>query len=215
MAVWDRCSPCNGTGSFKCKDCKCPRCEASGTIKETCPKCSGSKKVTCDKCQDEGQLLKKKGFFSDTYERCWRCSGSGQQDCACHSGTVSVSCPACKGVTRNAQCSKCGSTGQLKCTACGGSGKVPSEWYRSLATMPVEKLKFEHEKRQRTIPILETTISGVRREHVELLDQPYTAEGYSDRARPLRNEMDRLSAEIGNLKMEMDAIERAMESKWK
>jgi hypothetical protein len=215
MAVWDPCSACSGAGALKCKDCKCHRCEASGTIKETCPKCSGSKKLSCDQCQGAGQLLKKKGWFSDTYETCWRCHGSKQQDCACHGGTVLVSCPACKGVKRNAQCSRCGSTGQLKCTSCGGSGKVPSEWYGSLAAMPVEKLKFEHEKRQRNIPMLETRLFGVQREHEELLDHGYSNEGYNDRARPLRSEIDRFVAEIRNLKGEMDAIEKAMESKWK
>jgi predicted RNase H-like nuclease (RuvC/YqgF family) len=63
--------------------------------------------------------------------------------------------------------------------------------------------------------MLEVRKSRVQDEHEGLLDYSYTTEQYNDRARPLRNEIDRFSADIDNLKAEMDAIEKAMESKWK
>ena len=214
MAVWDPCVSCSGGGSFKCKDCRCGRCEASGTIQETCPKCSGSKKTICDNCRGAGQLVEKKGWFSDTYKTCWKCRGSKQQDCVCHSGTVSATCPVCKGVTRNAQCSECGSTGQLKCTPCGGSGKVPGEWYRSLAAMPLEKLKFEHEKRQRNIPILEARSSAVERELKDLIDSSLSSDVFNTRFRTLVGRRDSFDSDVDTLKEEMDAIEKVMESKW-
>lgn len=207
MAVWDRCSLCSCVGSFKCNDCKCPRCEASGTIQEMCPKCSGSKKATCDQCQGASRLLKK-GWFLNTYETCRSCSGSGRQDCACLSGTVSAPCPACKGATRNAQCSKCGSTGQLKCTACVGSGQVRSEWYRSLATMTSEQLKYEYNCRDRRKSTVETEVSELRRG----INEVFRDCSNSDYDRMV-SEQHSYHAEENSLRQEMDAIIDVMSSK--
>lgn len=208
MAVWDRCRPCSGVGTFKCNDCKCPRCEASGTVRETCPKCSGSKKAACDQCQGAGQLLKKR-WFSDTYEACRRCSGSGRLDCACHSGTVSVPCPACNGATREAQCSKCGSTGQSRCPACGGSGQVRSEWYRSLATMTSAQLQYEYDSRDQRKSTVATEISELTRAVNELLrSDPYNYD-YDNMLR----ERERYYSEEKELRAEKDAIIDAMSSK--
>jgi hypothetical protein len=81
--------------------------------------------------------------------------------------------------------------------------------------MPVEKLKFEHEKRQRNIPILEARSSGVERELGELIgSDSYSTEVFNARFRTLASGRDGFDAEVDNLKVEMDAIEKAMESKW-
>jgi len=210
MAVWDRCSPCSGVGTFKCNDCKCPRCEASGTIRETCPKCSGSKKTTCDMCQGEGQILKRKGWFSDTYETCSRCSGTRWQVCACQSGTVSVSCPECKGVSRDTQCSNCGSTGKLKCTACGGSGKVPSAWCRSLATMSLERLGAELE----TLKVQEDNLDGEIAMYEGFCKDVFHEYGNKEWEK-YQSKLKDCRAEQNNLRQLRDAVHNAMSGYWR
>jgi hypothetical protein len=228
MSVYDACGSCKGSGSFKCNDCQCRQCNATGSVQATCTRCNGASKVTCTKCQGAGQLLKKKGFFSDTYEKCWMCSGSRQEHCSCQSGKVSVQCPACKGTKRNAQCPRCGAKGSIRCTACEGSGKVPSEWYKSLARMPVEKLKFEYEKRQRNISTLRMKASSLtrdyeqserecdeyqeeRRAHGEM-HPDLIGENYRNR---LIGEMGSVESQISEAEVEMSAIEKVMDANWK
>src|ERR1039457_6612377 len=164
MAVHVSCDACQGAGSFQCTTCGCSRCNATGNVQETCPKCHSTTKVTCEQCQGQGRILVKKGFFSDKYSQCWKCNGSCQQECSCRTGNVTVSCPSCKG-GRYPQCQRCGSTGRLKCTACNGSGKVPSPWLRSLANLSVEKLRFEIDKRQRRLSAERAEISQLKRDY--------------------------------------------------
>ncbi len=164
MAVYESCGSCNGARALKCSDCPCRQCKG-GRVDTTCPKCCGSAKITCQRCEGTGQVLKKKGWFSDTYDECWKCSGSRQEACSCNQGKLSIACPSCKGLGRNAQCLKCGATGQLMCSTCKGSGRVRSEWYRSLSQMPVDRLKFEHQKRQQRISVLEMKQMGLQRQY--------------------------------------------------
>ena len=217
MSVYESCGSCKGARSFKCSDCQCRGCCGSGKVPAVCSNCQGSAMITCEKCRGEGQLLKKKGWFSDSYDQCWRCSGSRQQKCSCESGKVSVKCATCKGTGRNAQCLKCEATGAIKCSLCRGSGQVPSEWYKSLAKMPIEKLKFEYEKRQRRIGPLQAQITRCTDEYDRTQREwdPECASGLREYSNRMAGEAMSAESEVGSLHEEMGAIEKVLESKWK
>ena len=228
VAVYDTCSACRGAGSFKCTSCECHRCNATGIIEGVCPKCNGSAKVTCERCQGAGQILTKKGWFSDTYERCWTCSGSRQQQCGCKAGKISIPCPSCdRG--RLAQCPHCGSTGKLNCQTCNGSGKVASEWYRSLAALTIDRLKHEIAKRERQISANRADISDLReryRQREQDWEEDYAAAQssrymrenfestyYQKGMETLQGEIDGARESMRELQEEITALEMVMESK--
>ena len=104
-------------------------------------------------------------------------------------------------MTRRAQCSKCGSTGQSKCTECGGSGQVRSAWYRSLATLTGKELKYEYDKRDWEKSSNAEAISEWRRYQNELLHS-YGNNDYDQ----VRSELHGYYAKEKTLREEMDAI---------
>lgn len=237
MAAYASCSACQGIGSFKCPDCACPRCNATGSVEDSCPKCHGAAKVTCETCRGEGRVLTKKGFFSDKYAQCWKCKGSRQQDCTCRAGKVVVRCPSCN-EGRSPQCPHCGSTGQLKCSTCNGSGKVKSRWFTSLANMTVEQLKFERNTRNDAIASDRDEIQGIRSEISDMRSQlkeledywqeqmearsyftkieggaPVGLEGIPRAIRRLESDAETINNKIRNAKAEVAAIDEVIRVK--
>ncbi len=141
---------------------------------------------------------------------------------------VKTACTACKGTKGNPTCNQCGATGKIKCTTCNGSGAVESEWSRSLREMPIDRLKFEYEKRHRSISTLRTKHSSVTHdyEQSERECEEYQEEQRSHGIRhpdligenyrnKLIGEMGSCESQISEMESEMKAIERAMESNWK
>jgi hypothetical protein len=131
VAIYASCSSCGGNGSFKCKQCRCSTCNASGRIKQQCGKCHGTTQLTCNGCSGSGQVLVKKGWFSDKYEPCHYCGGSRQRTCGtCKQGTIEVTCQACQRTGAAANCANCHGKGKTPCAACSGTGKVRPNWSR-------------------------------------------------------------------------------------
>ena len=182
----------------------------------------------------------KKGWFSEQYGPHSLCSGSGRIRCnACNgSGQVVVTCSMCNGKRRNSTCLKCGATGTYACTACNASGLVVSDWFRSLAKVPTERLRFEYDKRQNAIignrqkiGIIQTKIARISAEY----EQMYADYEVDRRARPypydeaaswpggldsMPREMSRLESEasgiesdISDIESELVAIEEVLNSR--
>ena len=160
MALYESCPSCKGRRGFDCTSCRCTCCNATGEITASCSSCQNGK-LTCPRCEGSGQVIVKKGFFGDKYGTCPNCGGTRRATCSTCGGSANVKakCHACNGTKRNHSCSQCMATGKIKCTTCNGSGNIPSEWSKSLAQMPIDRLKFEYEKRQRNISTLRTKVS--------------------------------------------------------
>jgi hypothetical protein len=229
MSLYDSCPSCKGYRSFDCAVCRCTRCDGTGQITAKCSSCQDGK-IACPRCEGSGHVIAKKGFFGDKYGTCPNCGGIRRINCGKCGGSeqVKTTCTACKGTKRNATCGQCDATGTITCSTCKGSGQVPSEWYESLAKMPIDKLKFEYEKRQRSISTLRMTASSLTRdyEQSERECDEYQEErraqgelhpdqiGYDYRNR-LIAKMGSCESQIREMESEMSAIEKAMESNWK
>jgi len=225
MPVKERCSYCQASGFFKCDECLCSRCNGRGSVSQTCSKCSGSKTVPCKSCQATGRVLVKKGWFSDTYGPCRSCSGSGKEKCGCYNGNVSVKCSSCQGSGRNSNCDHCDGTGKLECSDCDGAGWVQSEWARSLGRMSAKQLEFEHQKRQRQLSVLEMKRIALQQKYDAIQEQwaeetRYfsTSKEWHDYQPPSTTGVERdqsdVAGEMSILNSEIEAIEKALESKW-
>ena len=142
----------SGKRQIACRRCACKTCKETGSTSATCSKCSGGQ-FAYGACSGGGQVVVKKGFFSDKFGPYRACNGSGKIKCPTCLGTASVKqpCPTCSGTRRLPQCGTCGGTGNVGCATCAGKGQLISEWFKSLQAMPVERLRFEHEKREREI----------------------------------------------------------------
>jgi predicted nucleic acid-binding Zn-ribbon protein len=98
--------------------------------------------------------------------------------------------------------------------------------------MPIEKLKFEYEKRQRKISTLQIQISRNTQEYDQLQQewndeynsrraqgrgalQDFDAGGFQGGSNHLMGQISACGGEINQLESEMSAIEKAMESSWK
>ena len=239
MPKFDRCHACSGRGKFDCPDCPCKTCSAKGQLTTQCGSCS-SGKVRCDSCSGTGQVLLKKSWFSEKYGSHSLCGGSGKVPCRVCNGTslVTTVCGSCKGSRRNPVCSTCGGRGTYNCTNCSGTSRVLSDWYKSLAKMPQDRLRFEYEKRQsaimgnrQKIGIIQTKISRLSAEY----EEAYAEYDADRRARPYLydeagswpgiidshpREMSRLESEasdiessIGEIEGDMVAIEEVMNSR--
>jgi predicted RNase H-like nuclease (RuvC/YqgF family) len=115
------------------------------------------------------------------------------------------------------KCPKCNDTRKIKCKECNGSGKVESEWYKSLRNMPVERLRFEYEKRQREIQSLEIQMDRLSREYEDAyqvhMDLPI---GYgSSRLDSLERQMSGQRSYLMKLENEISIIEQVINLKWK
>lgn len=129
MSVYNSCSSCSGSGGFKCAQCRCSTCNSTGRVQQRCDVCQATGRVTCQNCSGTGQVLKKKGWFSDTYVACYHCKGSRQQQCgSCQQGLKESTCQTCKGTGAALNCSNCRGQGRTWCAACSGSGKVRPNW---------------------------------------------------------------------------------------
>ena|ERR1700720_208365 len=106
----------------------------------------------------------------------------------------------------------------------------------SYRTWPLERLRFEFEKRQDQVSNLHTRISQIQRDHNQLADDrarvyasmetweqaeqfqiyhSHATDGYDYRLNKMREEMQALQNQITSLEKEMKDIENAMNSKWK
>jgi DnaJ-class molecular chaperone len=129
MSIYLNCETCRGRGSFKCTNCKCPTCDSIGRIVQRCGQCNGTALVTCQHCFGKGEVLRKKGWFSDKYDRCSRCNGSRQERCrTCKQGLIEVTCTVCKGSGAASSCSRCRGQGAVPCQQCSGSGELRPNW---------------------------------------------------------------------------------------
>jgi len=240
MSRFSPCSSCHGKGKFDCQDCLCASCGASGQIMMRCGNCDSGGTVMCEPCSGSGRILIKKGLFSDKYGEHPLCSGSGRIRCrTCNgSGQVMATCSACNGKRRKSTCQRCGATGTYACIACNASGLLVSEWFKSLAKLPTERLRFEYDKRQnqiignrQKIGIIQTKIARISAEY----EQMYADYEADRRARPylydeagcypggldsMPREMSRLESEasgiesdIGEIESDLDAIEEVLNSR--
>lgn len=225
MSLYETCATCKGQGSLPCDQCKCPTCKAMGKMDVKCSICQ-SGKVKCRRCDGSGKLLEKKGFFSDKFKTCYSCGGTGKTDCeTCH-GTTSMksTCSSCQGTGRNARCSTCGGKAKVTCADCKGAGRFEGQWVKSLESWPVDRLRFEFEKRQREISNLHAKISNAEselRSSNESYEEAYAcrqpdfdASGYNRYNTGLMNEIDSSADRIKGLQAEMNAIERVLDKKW-
>lgn len=227
MAAHDSCVDCKGQGYSRCEACVCTKCGLNGKVK-----CSGCDNgvLPCQLCSATGQVAKK-GLIFTRQEECPSCRGAKTIPCNNCKGSRYVTCYSCEGRGRNAQCSQCGTTQKIGCRTCNGSGKVESQWSKSLKNLPVDRLRFEHEKRQREVSTLEIQISRVQRQ-IDQLQQDWNdayeeaassgsrgihnfdASGYQSGDRALYNEIGNLEKRRSELESEMQAIEQALNTKW-
>jgi len=229
MSLYETCSSCKGAGTFDCTACKCAKCSSSGTVPVKCQQCSGGT-IPCQNCSATGRVVVKKGFFSDKYGPCWKCSGSGRSKCsACTDGVRKDKCPACGGSGRDSRCAKCGGTGKIKCATCGGSRTVEGEWIRSLRNLPVDRLKFEYQKRENELSRLQRKMAGLERENEEwkewyegelerLADSPSSRRGFIEEGHSnagIWEDIGRVDKEMQRVQAEMEAIDNVLSFKWK
>jgi len=223
MAAYDSCTDCKGYGYFGCVACACKNCQASGKVK--CTHCKNGK-VPCRSCDATG-WISTKGWILTRSEVCPDCRRSTTVACNACKGSSITNCPSCKGSGRNAQCSKCNGTQKISCHICNGSGKVVSQWFKSLNDFSVERLSSERDKRLREVSNLERQIDRIEREIEQLQEDwnnayeaasnihNFDAGGYQSGQQAYYNDISEASARIRELESEIDAIEQALNSKWK
>ena len=233
MSLYENCSTCQGQGSLPCDECKCSTCKATGKVDARCSRCQTGK-VQCDRCEGTGKVLEKKGWFSDKYKQCYSCSGSGRVACPACYGTSSVkaSCSSCGGSGRAARCSSCGGKTKVTCATCKGAGRFEGQWVKSLQSLPVDRLRFEFEKRQWESSDCKNQTSSVRRaeerlqsDQSEAYDEAassgprgihdFYAGGFESESKAKYREIARLEKRVGELEAEMSAIQQVIDSKWK
>jgi hypothetical protein len=222
MGAYTSCSSCKGRGHFSCEECICKTCQDSGKVK--CKECVGGK-THCYFCRGTGQI-EKHGWVFTKRETCPDCRGSKKITCKVCSGSDKTSCAACSGKGRNATCWQCKGTHKIGCKDCAGSGRVESEWYKSLKTLPVDRLRYEQEKRQREVSNLYTQVSRVSRELDEMYryyeedrqmhPNRYNAAGsYPSGLDSLPREINSLESRISDLNDEISTIDQVISEKWK
>jgi hypothetical protein len=222
MAAYDNCADCKGHGYFRCAECGCKSCQASG--KANCAHCNKGR-VPCRTCGATGWISTKHWILTNS-EICPDCRRGKTVTCGVCKGSSIANCPSCKGSGRNAQCSKCGGTQKIACRTCSGSGKVVSQWVKSLNDYPVERLRFEYEKRQREVSNLQRQTEHIERK-IERLQEDWNeayeaapnihnfdAGGYQSGQQAYYDEIGDASARMRELESEMGAIEQVLNSKW-
>ena len=222
MSKYANCEQCNGYGYFKCVECVCPLCSETGKIK--CTNCENGY-ISCPECKGLGKITKKFTIFS--YQGlCKLCEGKAKLKCKNCSGAATVKCAKCSGIGRMSECKFCGGTSKIKCDHCHGTGKVESKWYRTLFNMTTDQLRFEYEKRQRKVQLLQMKITSRSRELDELYEwyererarNPYAyngAGGYPQGLDSIPREISRLENEINDFESEMSVIEEVLNTKWR
>lgn len=175
-------------------------------------------------------LLKSVYFFVKIitrYESCFRCGGSGRANCeTCHgTSTMKGVCTRCDGSGRYANCAKCNGRRSVTCPECKGAGRFEGQWVKSLQSWPVDRLRFEIDKRQREISNLYGKVSYAEQElrssnesyeRAYACRQPdFDASGYNRYNTGLMNEIDSAEGRIKALQEELNAIEQVLNTKWK
>lgn len=234
MSLYDVCAACHGRGSLPCNECDCTACGASGKVDVKCTRCE-SGKVTCDYCHGSGKTedhLKSVYFFVKIITRygpCIICQGKGRTNCeTCHGTTnMTGTCPRCGGSGQNATCAKCNSRRSVPCRECKGAGRFESQWVKSLQSWPVDRLRFEIEKRQRKISTLQIQLSRNSQEYDRLQEEwndeynsrraqgrgalnDFDASGFQGGTTHLVNQIQACEGEISQLESEMNAIEQVL-----
>ena len=233
MSAYQSCVTCSGQGYFSCNDCRCLNCEGKGKIKCSmcqsgkvgCPSCR-SGRVPCASCDATGLKIRKGWVFTHQAPcpdcrgtksvSCHKCKGVGNLVCSLCDGAGVLTCASCDGRGRLASCERCNGTKKVICKDCGGKGKVESEWTKSLRELPVDRLRFEIEKRQREISNLQIQVSRLSREEDEAYDDYVNGRSYGMdyTLRVARDKVHRQS-EIEGLESEIEAIEQVINLKWK
>jgi len=253
MAVHNACDSCNGNGYTPCS-CKCKKCDSKGKIK--CRNCNNGKvkcahcssgKAPCQSCGATGLLVKER-LFGSIREDCPVCEGTKRINCTACKGLASLSCsrchgsgvhtcPLCGGTGRSSQCSKCHGTNRIKCQKCQGTGQLLSMAHdTSYRTWPLERLRFEYEKRQHQVSNLHAQILQIQGTHNQLADERareyanmetweqaeqfqivhgHSEQGYDYRLSQTRNQIQALQNQIKSVEQEMQELENTMNSKWK
>jgi hypothetical protein len=94
------------------------------------------------------------------------------------------------------------------------------QWSQELPSISVERLRFEYEKRQRSVGTLQTKLDRISREQSELWAQHErwinddNATSYNPRVYTNLDEINRCEREIANTEEEMALIHAVLDSKW-
>ena len=251
MAVYERCKSCNGRGYFDCNSCSCKDCESKGKIK--CPNCQSGKvsclscsdgKLPCPSCNATGEQIQKGWIFTHHVlcpdckgaknVLCQNCKGRAFTACSLCNATGALVCSSCQGKGRHAKCAHCNETQKPPCQDCSQQGKVEGQWIKSLRELPVERLRFEHEKRQSEIGRLQIQASRFEREYEEINEDwrqsledlqnrygtvaginMFDASGFKSSSARALDDMSKANSRIYELQDEMNAIEQILDYKWK
>ena len=224
MAAYDNCSVCDAKGTLECKACFCGYCRGTGQVSSKCPKCEAGQ-APCGACGTTGRVVAKKGWFSETYGACGQCGGSGRRRCSsCNDGNIAAQCRHCLGSGRDIVCTLCGGSLKVKCSNCGGAGKFESEWLKSLPTLPIDRLKFEINERERQIEEVRREIFKVESDYAGLIHYwKYEAQNLpnvhwgaqASAMAPYNEKKGKLARRIDELEAEREVIKQVLVSKWK
>lgn len=251
MGVYESCTSCNGTGYFECNACLCQTCESKGKIKcsncqsgkVSCSSCSGGK-VPCTQCNATGEKIRKGWIFTHRDVcllcggakniLCQKCKGSASAACSLCDGSGAIMCSSCQGKGRLAKCEQCSGTQKLPCQACDQQGKVEGQWIKSMRELPVERLRFEHEKRQSELGRLQIQASRLESEYDQIQQDweqslqdlqdrygaraginMFDATGFQRASTRTMEEMSEANSRMYKLQDEMNAIEQILDYKWK
>jgi hypothetical protein len=243
MALVTRCGKCAATGVTKCVACQCQSCAGLGTVKcascsngkVPCGECSSTGQTSCPSCSGFGKATQQFWFFKWAVS-CPTCGGAARRQCAKCAGRKVLACGVCAangqlpcavcgGSGLSASCPVCNGTRKTVCLECKGAGTFETDWSRQLKSSPVDRLRFEYEKRQRSIQSLQVKISRLSRE----LDEMY--EDYEERraANPrlydaagtepsglndIPREIGSYERDISQAEEEMGDIQTVLDAKW-
>jgi hypothetical protein len=223
MSLYIKCALCAGNGHSLCEQCVCILCVGEGWVacschdgKLHCSSCTAGT-LPCPNCAGNGVVLHRVLFFTFR-RRCGECSGVGRMMCGQCAGTRCIPCgacqesrrqicPTCRGTPRRSGCSRCDAHGHLVCADCGGRGRFESEWLKSLPSLPVERLRFEFDKRSAEIRKLSREIEGNR----EALTDIWTPKAIDI----LVSAITRGERRVAELEEERTAVEQVIHEKWR
>lgn len=101
---------------------------------------------------------------------------------------------------------------------------------QNFSDFPVDRLRFEYEKRERELSRLQMELSDLRREEAQINDdwneasnnlgsatdyRNFDAGGYQSGLEHVSNQISNVHERTNELKAEMRAIEQALNAKWK
>ena len=92
---------------------------------------------------------------------------------------------------------------------------MDQQWLTSLKQFPIERLRFEHEKRQREIAHLDMEISRLADLEDQIYQDVLRGHGGAEQGARVSSQQFQLRQRIGELEGEMKAIEQVLESKWR